>query len=551
MIKSLTIDNFALIDNLNVKFESGLSIITGETGAGKSIILGALGLILGQRADSKSLRSDERKCVIEGYFDITTYSLQNFFDENDLDYDDNTIIRREIYPSGKSRAFVNDVPVRLDTLQTLGASLVDIHSQHQTLKLADTDFQMSVLDAVADNSTLLEKYRSDLNIYKKASKNYDKLQSEQAELIKAFDYNSFLLNEFVEANLQEGEKEELEEQLESLTHAEDIKSGLSTAVGVMNGEPLGVIASLVELRSSLSSLGGISKSIDDFLERIESLLIESNDLSSEIENLAEETEYNPVLIDEINDRLQLIYNLEKKHNTNDVQELLSIQENLQKEVESVENLDAELERLNSEKQKAFDKVNAVANKLHKRRESKINEVCKQVSNILTELGMPNAELGIDLIKSDKLLKDGLDNIMFKLSANKGGKMEEIGKVASGGELSRVMLAVKTILSEKKNLPTIIFDEIDTGVSGEIADKIGNIMTLMSGRMQVVAITHLPQIAGRGNLHYKVYKHDKNGVTQTEMTSLSNDERIDELAKMLSGSNITDSAKAHAMELLKV
>ena len=551
MIKSLTIDNFALIDNLNVKFESGLSIITGETGAGKSIILGALGLILGQRADSKSLRSDERKCVIEGYFDITTYSLQNFFDENDLDYDDNTIIRREIYPSGKSRAFVNDVPVRLDTLQTLGASLVDIHSQHQTLKLADTDFQMSVLDAVADNSTLLEKYRSDLNIYKKASKNYDKLQSEQAELIKAFDYNSFLLNEFVEANLQEGEKEELEEQLESLTHAEDIKSGLSTAVGVMNGEPLGVIASLVELRSSLSSLGGISKSIDDFLERIESLLIESNDLSSEIENLAEETEYNPVLIDEINDRLQLIYNLEKKHNTNDVQELLSIQENLQKEVESVENLDAELERLNSEKQKAFDKVNAVANKLHKRRESKINEVCKQVSNILTELGMPNAELGIDLIKSDKLLKDGLDNIQFKLSANKGGKMEEIGKVASGGELSRVMLAVKTILSEKKNLPTIIFDEIDTGVSGEIADKIGNIMTLMSGRMQVVAITHLPQIAGRGNLHYKVYKHDKNGITQTEMTSLSNDERIDELAKMLSGSNITDSAKAHAMELLKV
>lgn len=551
MIKSLTIDNFALIDNLNVKFESGLSIITGETGAGKSIILGALGLILGQRADSKSLRSDERKCVIEGYFDISTYKLQNFFEENDLDYDDNTIIRREIYPSGKSRAFVNDVPVRLDTLQILGASLVDIHSQHQTLKLADTDFQMSVLDAVADNSALLERYKSDLKIYKKASKNYEKLQSEQAELIKAFDYNSFLLNEFVEANLQEGEKEELEEQLESLTHAEDIKSGLSTAVGVMNGEPLGVIASLVELRSSLSSLGGISKSIDSFLERIESLLIESNDLSAEIENLAEETEYNPALIDEINDRLQLIYNLEKKHNTNDVQELMSIQEKLQQEVESVENLDAELERLNSEKQKALDKVNTVADKLHKRRESEIKEVCKQVSNILTELGMPNAELGIDLIKSEKLLKDGLDTIQFKLSANKGGKMEEIGKVASGGELSRVMLAVKTILSEKKNLPTIIFDEIDTGVSGEIADKIGNIMTLMSGRMQVVAITHLPQIAGRGNLHYKVYKHDKNGVTQTEMTSLSNDQRIDELAKMLSGSNITDSAKVHARELLKL
>jgi DNA repair protein RecN (Recombination protein N) len=551
MIKSLTIDNFALIDNLNVKFESGLSIITGETGAGKSIILGALGLILGQRADSKSLRTDERKCVIEGYFNISQYSLENFFETNDLDYDDNTIIRREIYPSGKSRAFVNDVPVRLDTLQKLGENLVDIHSQHQTLKLADNDFQMSVLDAVADNNSLIEKYKLELKAYKKSKKNYENLQSQQAELIKAFDYNSFLLNEFVEANLQHGEKEEKEEELEALTHAEDIKTGLSNAVGAMNGEQVGVITSITELRSTLSSLSGISKNIDGFLERIESLLIETNDLASEIENLSEETEYNPALIDEFNDRLQLIYNLEKKHNTNDVSELLEIQENLQKEVESVENLDAELERLDAEKQKAFEKVTSVSDKLHKRRESKIKDVCKQVSVILTELGMPNAELGIDLIKSDKLLKDGVDNIQFMLSANKGGKMDEIGKVASGGELSRVMLAVKTILSEKKNLPSIIFDEIDTGVSGDIADKIGNIMTVMSSRMQVISITHLPQIAGRGELHYKVYKHDKNGVTQTEMKSLNKEERIEELAKMLSGSNITESAKVHAMELLKV
>jgi len=550
MIKSLTIDNFALIDKLNVKFENGLSIITGETGAGKSIILGALGLILGQRADSKSLRSDERKCVIEGHFDIAQYGLQRFFEINDLDYDDNTILRREIYPSGKSRAFVNDVPVRLDILNDLGENLVDIHSQHQTLKLADSDFQMSVLDAVADNSDLLETYAAGLKLYKKASKNYEKLQSEQAELIKAFDYNSFLLNEFLEADLKVGEKEELEETLESLTHAEDIKTGLSNAAAIMGGEPVGVISSLVELRSSLSSLNGISKPIDSFLERIESLLIESNDLSAEIENLAEETEYNPALIDEINDRLQLIYNLEKKHNSTDVLELLAIQEKLQEEVESVENLDAELERLKLEKQKAFDKVNSIASKLHKRRESKINKVCKQVSEMLTDLGMPNAELGIELLKSDKLLKDGAETVLFKLSANKGGKMEDIGKVASGGELSRVMLAVKTILSEKKNLPTIVFDEIDTGVSGEIADKIGDIMTQMSNRMQVVAITHLPQIAGRGSLHYKVFKHDKNGVTQTEMICLNSEERIDELAKMLSGSKITESAKAHARELLK-
>ncbi|MEN8138726.1 MAG: DNA repair protein RecN [Bacteroidota bacterium] len=551
MIKSLTIDNFALIDNLNVKFEKGLSIITGETGAGKSIILGALGLILGQRADSKSLRSDDRKCVIEGYFDIEQYGLESFFEENDLDFDKSTIIRREIYPSGKSRAFVNDVPVRLDTLQLLGESLVDIHSQHQTLKLSDPDFQMSVLDAVAGNTDLIEEYKSKLKTYKKAKKEFEKLQAQQAELIKAHDYNSFLLNELNEANLEDGEKEEKEEELEALTHAEDIKSGLSNAVGIMNGEQMGVIASLTELRSSLSSLSGISKNLDSFLERIESLLIESNDLASEIENLAEETEYNPTLIDELNDRLRLIYDLEKKHNTDKIEELLLIQENLQKEVDSVENLDQELDKLMSRKNNALELVNTIANKLHNRRESKITEVVKQVSNILSELGMPNAELGIELSKSDKLLKDGKDNVMFMLSANKGGKMDDIGKVASGGELSRVMLAVKTILSEKKNLPSIIFDEIDTGVSGDIADKIGNIMTVMANRMQVISITHLPQIAGRGNLHYKVFKHDEDGITKTEMQRLNNGERVDELAKMLSGSNISESAMLHAKELLKV
>jgi len=550
MIKSLTIDNFALIDNLNVKFESGLSIITGETGAGKSIILGALGLILGQRAESNSLRSNDRKCVIEGSFDISQYGLKSFFEENDLDYDENTILRREIYPSGKSRAFVNDVPVRLDTLQILGKYLVDIHSQHQTLKLSDADFQMEVLDAVAENTELLEKYTIEHKTYKKAKKIYENLQSQQAELIKLHDYNLYLLKELKDANLQDGEKEKKEEELESLIHSEDIKSGLSNATDVMNGEQYGVISSLVELRSSLSSLKGISKTIDNFSERIESLIIESNDLASEIESLAEETEHDPNLIDELNDRLQLIYDLEKKHNTNKVKEILEIQKTLQKEVDSVENLDAELEKLNNRKNKSLEKVSIIAGKLHKRRESKIKNLVKQVAEILIELGMPNAELGVELILSDKLLKNGSDVIRFMLSANKGGKMEDIGKVASGGELSRVMLAIKTILSHKVNLPSIIFDEIDTGVSGDIADKIGNIMTIMSKRMQVVSITHLPQIAGRGSLHYKVFKHEQKGVTQTEMKSLNANERIEELAKMLSGSNITESALMHAKELLK-
>ena len=550
MIKSLTIDNFALIDNLNVKFENGLSIITGETGAGKSIILGALGLILGKRADSKSLRTEERKCVIEGYFEISRYNLQSFFTDNDLDYDNNTIIRREIYPSGKSRAFVNDVPVRLDILQVLGNRLVDIHSQHQTLKLSDSDFQMNVLDAVAGSSNILEAYSVELKKYKKAESKYNTLLGKQADLIKSFDYNSFLLNEFVEAKLQEGEKEELENSLESLTHAEDIKTGLSAVVATMNRETIGTIPSIMELRSSLSPISGISKTIDSFIERVESLLIESNDLSSEIERLSEETEYNPALIDEINDRLRLIYDLEKKHNTSDIEELIEIQSKLQVEVDSVENLESELEGLRVEKQKAFDDVSTLATDLHNLRQSAISNVCNRVSKILSELGMPNAELGIELIQSDKLLKDGTDNIKFMLSANKGGRMEELGKVASGGELSRLMLAIKTILSEKKKLPSIIFDEIDTGVSGDIADKIGNIMTVMSKRMQVISITHLPQIAGRGSLHYKVYKHEKEGITQTEMVLLDKEHRIEELAKMLSGSNVTSSAMAHAKELLK-
>ncbi|MCK5781165.1 MAG: DNA repair protein RecN [Flavobacteriales bacterium] len=551
MIKSLTIDNFALIDNLNVNFESGLSIITGETGAGKSIILGALGLILGQRADTKSLRSEKQKCIIEGHFDIASYKLEEFFDTYDLDYDENTIIRREIYPSGKSRAFVNDVPVRLDTLQLLGANLVDIHSQHQTLKLSDSDFQMNVLDAIADNSKILKKYKIELKAYKKAKKEYENLQSQQAELIKTHDYNVFLLNELVEANLKEGEKEEIEAELESLTHAEDIKSGLNDAIEIMNGEQIGVLSSLNSLRSSFVSLNGVSKNIDSFLERIESLIIESNDLSSEIENLAEETEYNPLLIDQINGRLQLIYNLEKKHNTSNVFELLNIQESLQIDVDSVENLDQEIEKLANSRDKAFEKAHSSAEKLSEKRESKIGSLVKQIGKVMNDLGMPNANLGIELTETDDLLSGGKDVVSFMLSANKGGRMEEIGKVASGGELSRVMLAVKTILSDKKKLPTIIFDEIDTGVSGDIADKIGDIMTKLSARMQVVAITHLPQIAGRGSLHFKVYKHENNGKTQTEMKVLSKNDRIDELAKMLSGKNVSESALIHAKELLKL
>lgn len=550
MIKSLTIDNFALIDNLNVKFESGLSIITGETGAGKSIILGALGLILGQRADSKSLMNPERKCIIEGFFDISQYNLHSFFEEKDLDYDDDTIIRREISSGGKSRAFVNDVPVRLDTLQLLGESLVDIHSQHQTLKLSNTSFQMNVLDAMAENDKLLGNYKTHLSEYKKAKKEYESLQSKQSELLKTYNYNSFLLKELEEANLQKDEKEQKEEELKSLTHADDIKAGLLKAVDVMNNEQMGVITSLEKLRSAVNPLAGISKEIDIFVDRIESLLIESNDLVLEVEDMAESTESDSRLIMEVSDRLQLIYDLEKKHNSSSIEQILEIQKKIYEDVNSVENLEVDLENLKNKKDDTFEKAKGIAEKIHKRRKSKVKKLETQVSEILCDLGMPNARLGVELTTEEKLEKDGIDNVKFMLSANKGGRMEDIGKVASGGELSRVMLAIKNILSDKKNLPTIIFDEIDTGVSGDIADKIGNIMTLMSNKMQVIAITHLPQIAGRGTLHYKVYKHEKKGNTQTEMKSLNDEERVEELAKMLSGVDITESAKIHARELLK-
>ena len=549
MIKSLTIDNFAIIDNLNVKFENGLSIITGETGAGKSIILGALGLILGQRADSKSLKNEDRKCVIEGFFDIASYELQSFFELNDLDYDDNSIIRREIYPSGKSRAFVNDVPVRLDTLQALGENLVDIHSQHQTLKLSDSDFQLEVLDALAGNSKLLEDYSKKLSSYKKSKKLFDKLKSKQAEMIKEFDYNSYLYNELVEADLREGEKEEKEKELELLSHAEEIKSGLTQASQIMNDEQRGIISSLSELRLSLAPLQGFSKNIDSYIDRIESIIIESNDLSSEIETVAEETEFNPNLLDEINDRLQLIYNLEKKHNTDKIEELIDIQLRLQKEVESVENLDADLAKLEDEMNKKLQTLEASSSKLSKSRNGSKNKFSKSVSSILDDLGMENAELKVELEKTESYTSKGQDEIHYLFSANKGGSFQDIGKVASGGELSRVMLAVKTILSENKKLPSIIFDEIDTGVSGDIAEKIGIIMDRLAERMQVISITHLPQIASRGTLHFKVFKHDTKGTTQTEMKALSSEERIEELAKMLSGSNITDSALVHAKELL--
>ena len=551
MIKSLTIDNFALIDNLNVKLDKGLSIITGETGAGKSIILGALGLILGQRADSKSLRSDNRKCIIEGFFDISGYNLSEFFNEKDLDYDDNTIIRREIYPSGKSRAFVNDVPVKLETLKALGENLVDIHSQHQTLNLSNSDFQMDTLDSVAENRDLLLSYSSKLSLYKKANKEYELLKSKQSELIKTHDYNLFLLNELLEADIKINEKEKKEEELEALSHAEDIKEGLSNAVDIMNDERAGVLASLSNLRSSLSGVVGVSKNIDDIIARIESLLIESNDLTSEIEGMYESTEHDPELISKANNRLNIIYDLEKKHNTSDALEILSIQEELQIKVDSVENFDKELKDLEKLKNDAHSSVMAIAESLHKRRSGKTAEISKKVSSILNDLGMPNADLKIELNYTDDLYKNGSDVVSFLLSANKGVAFEDIGKVASGGELSRVMLSIKSIVSEKKKLPSIIFDEIDTGVSGDIADKIGDIMTSMATKMQVVSITHLPQIAGRGNLHLKVYKHDEDGVTKTEMGSLSNTERVEELSKMLSGSNVTESARKHARSLIRI
>ena len=549
MLTQLSINNYALINHLSIDFSSGLSIITGETGAGKSILLGALGLVLGNRADLSSLKDTSTKCIVEAKVAISNYSLQDFFISVDLDYEAETIIRREILPSGKSRAFVNDTPVTLNVLNELRSKLIDVHSQHQTMQLSDASFQFEILDALAKNTDRIASYKRSFIQLSSLKKELLSLETAQKEANKQYDYNLHLFTELEDANIKEDEQSGLEEKLEKLNNIEDIKLNLSESLELSIHEEIGLQNVLNTLEFKISKIASFSKEYQELADRITSIKIEMDDIVSELETANENVDFNPNEVEEINDRLQLLYNLQKKHYVNSNQELLLVFEELSDKVRQVESAEGELNNKKEQILAISEKLDAVAEKISKARTSAIPKLTKQLEFLLTDLGMENARFSIKVTLTNTYFNNGKDHLEFLFSANKGGNFGELKKVASGGELSRIMLSVKKVLSENTQLPTIIFDEIDTGVSGEVSNKIGAIMGQMGNNMQVIAITHLPQIAAKGGNHYKVYKEEINGVTTTNLKQLSTEERIKEIAEMLSGKDISDSAMIHAKELL--
>lgn len=549
MITSLSIENFALIEKLNIDFSNGFSIITGETGAGKSILLGALGLVLGKRADLTSLKNKDEKCIVEASFSIGKYHLESFFETNDLDYEEETIIRREILPSGKSRAFVNDSPVNLQQLQDLSFYLIDVHSQHQTLELSEADFQFKILDSIADNQTLLTEYQAILKSYRSSKSSLENKKSSLAGILKEKDYNEFLFQELESANLKEGELEELEQQYQSLTNVEFIKENLDKLLAMSNDDEFGMLKNLKEFKVILQKNAGFSVEYQSLLERTSSILIEFDDIAKELNRESESVYNDPEKLEAINQKLQLIYNLQKKHNVLTVEELLEIQADLEGKVVSVVTLEEEIIKLENSIKDFELQLDSVALKISKSRSEAAPQLSEKLVGILGHLGMPNVRFKIEIQASVAYHNNGKDNLEFLFSANKGTDFGLLKKVASGGEMSRIMLAVKSILAQYSKLPTIIFDEIDTGVSGEIANKMGEIMRDMSKTMQVFAITHLPQIAAKGSQHYKVFKTVVGESTVSELKLLNADERITEIAEMLSGKDISDSAMNHAKALL--
>ena len=549
MITSLYIENFALIEKLNIDFSNGFSIITGETGAGKSILLGALGLVLGKRADLTSLKSNEDKCIVEANFAIGKYNLKSFFDCNDLEYEENTIIRREILPSGKSRAFVNDSPVNLQQLQDLSFYLIDVHSQHQTLELSEEDFQFKILDSIANNQELLTSYQAILKTYRSTKSILESKKNEFSTILKEKDYNEFLYQELQSANLKEGQLKDLELQYQTLNNVEFIKENLDKLLSIANEEEFGILKNLKEFKSILQKNAGFSSEYQIVLERTNSILIEFDDIIKELNKESELVINDPGKLESISQKLQLIYNLQKKHNVITVEELLQIQAELESKVVSVASLEEEIETLQKNISNLEQQLDAIALGISESRQSAIPDLTGKLISILHQLGMPNVRFKIDVQSSVGYQNNGKDSLQFLFSANKGTDFGLLKKVASGGEMSRIMLAVKYILSQYSKLPTIIFDEIDTGVSGEIANKMGEIMREMSKTMQLFAITHLPQIAAKGNSHFKVFKTVTGETTVSELKLLNADERIIEIAEMLSGKDISDSAMIHAKALL--
>ena len=550
MLKSLSIRNYALIQQLDINFNSGLSIISGETGAGKSIILGALSLILGQRADKQMLRNKEKKCVVEGVFGIKEYQLMDYFIDNDLDYEELTTLRREINSNGKSRAFVNDTPVKLDVLRDLSLRLIDIHSQHENLELTNNLFQLNVIDVFARHSDLVEDYIVNYIQYRELEKKLTILINTAQQSKQDLDYFQFQFNQLEEAQLDSGEQEKLEEELKTLNHAEEIKTNLENVSFILANDENALLARLFETVQLLGKLKSYFSKAGELYNRLESSHIELKDIAVEIEQLDEEVEHNPSRATEVNERLDLVYSLQQKHRVETVDELISIKEELQNKIDEVTSYDTEIKKLEKELDSQKEKLDKVATELRKSRLSKIPEMESHLTGMLRQLGMPNGKFRIDHKNTENYTPTGIDKVIFLFSANKQSDLQDISVVASGGELSRVMLSLKSLITGSSGLPTIIFDEIDSGVSGDIADRVGNILTEMDQNMQVINITHLPQIASKGKNHYKVYKKDEGASTNTYIKLLNTKERLEEIAKLLSGKELTDAALKNARELLK-
>ena len=551
MLQTLVIQNYALISRLEIDFPSGFSAITGETGAGKSILLGALSLILGQRADSKSIKQNEDRCSIEGVFDISSYQLDSLFSEKGWEYDSqHCILRREIWVSGKSRAFINDSPVGLNDLKELGAFLIDIHSQHQNLLLADNQFQMQVLDVLAKNKEIKTEYLSAYREYTRIEKEINELKEKINIRKTEEDYLRFQLNQLKEARLQAGEQDLLEQESETLSHAEEIKNGLFRLEQFFSSEMTGIIPALKESLKQLQSLQKIYSSSEPMMKRIEIAYLDLKDLETDIQARQENLEFNPERLQEINDRLHTIYSLQQKHRLDSVDALIALRDDLDKQIQEIDSSDEALEQLVNKSTQLYNRVTAIAGKLSQTRNKAAQMLDKQLVKIIGVLGMPNVRFSVEIGRKESLDSNGWDRITYLFSANKNIELKPVAQTASGGEISRLMLGIKSLIAGAMALPTIIFDEIDTGVSGEIADKMGDIMHQMGETMQVIAISHLPQIAAKGETQYLVYKEENKNLTETRIRKLSYDERIKEIAQLLSGAKLTSAAIENAKELLK-
>lgn len=552
MLRSLYIQNYALIEKLDIGFDSGFSVITGETGAGKSIILGAIGLLLGQRADVKSIRKGASKCIIEARFDVSAYGMQPFFEANELEYEDECILRRELYTSGKSRAFINDTPASLAQMKELGELLIDVHSQHQNLLLNKEGFQLNVLDLLAHDDAELAAYQKLYNDWRQARQDLEALVARAEQSRADEDYIRFQLEQLEESNLTDGEQEELEQEAEMLTHAEDIKAGLYRAGQALNADEGGVLEALKDCQNTMMGLRSVFAPAGELADRLDSVYIELKDISQEVADKEEEVEFNPARLDEVNARLNLIYSLQQKHRVDTVKALLSLQESYALQLSAITSSDEDIARLEAQVKELFSQVTAQAQVLTEARTRAAREVERQMAARLVPLGMPNVRFQVEMGVRKEPGVHGADTVNFLFSANKNGVLQNISSVASGGEIARVMLSVKAMIAGAVKLPTIVFDEIDTGVSGEIADRMADIMQEMGDNdRQVISITHLPQIAARGRAHYKVYKEDNEVETNSHIRRLTDDERVEELAHMLSGATLTEAALNNARALLKL